>query len=297
MPRVRTGPVIGLILQIVLLAALAGSVGLGRAGWLVGIAFGVLTCAALTWGLYRSGAPALGPADRVTLGRATLVGAVAALTADSYDRHQPVGVLVMIAIIALALDAVDGRVARRTGTVTALGARFDMEVDAFLILVLSAYVARPIGPWVLTMGAMRYAYVIATWVLPWMRGPLPPRYWCKVVAAIQGTVLVVATADVLPRPLITAALAVSLALLVESFGRDVAQRWLRRPVHTAAHHHRADPPARTGLHLRQATRPRHRGGLPTIIVPGRTARSGLNLARLRRPVPRTAHAALPGDAR
>ena len=74
--------------------------------------------------------------------------------------------------MALALDAVDGWVARRTGTVSALGARFDMEVDAFLILVLSGYVAPTLGGWVLAIGLMRYAFVAAGWVLPWLRaGP------------------------------------------------------------------------------------------------------------------------------
>ena len=43
---------------------------------------------------------------------------------------------------ALALDGVDGQVARRTGTASELGARFDMEVDAFLILVLSVAAGR-----------------------------------------------------------------------------------------------------------------------------------------------------------
>ena len=47
--------------------------------------------------------------------------------------------------MALLLDAVDGGVARRTGTVSGFGARFDMEVDAFLILVLSGYVAGRLG--------------------------------------------------------------------------------------------------------------------------------------------------------
>ena len=64
--------------------------------------------------------------------------------------------LVLLASVALALDAVDGRVARRTGTVSALGGRFDMEVDAFLILVLSVQVARDHGLWVLVIGAARY---------------------------------------------------------------------------------------------------------------------------------------------
>nr|WP_205864417.1 CDP-alcohol phosphatidyltransferase family protein [Planosporangium mesophilum] len=215
--------------QVALLATLAGTVGLGAAGWLTGAGYGLVVCAALSTGLSRAGAGALGPADRVTLTRATLVGGVAALTVDSFERPAPVGVLVALASVALVLDAVDGAVARRTGTVSALGARFDMEVDAFLILVLSVDVARPVGTWVLAIGAMRYAFVAAGWVLPWMRGALPPRYWRKVVAATQGIVLVAATADVLPRPLTAAAVAVSLALLVESFGRDVGWLWYRPP--------------------------------------------------------------------
>jgi phosphatidylglycerophosphate synthase len=226
---VRTGPMLGLIVQVVLLATLAGAVGLGISGWVAGLAYGAVTCALLTRGMRRSGAAALGPADRVTLARATLVGGVAALTADSFDRDVPVGVLVTIAVVALVLDAVDGRVARRTGTATALGARFDMETDAFLLLVLSLYVARPVGAWALAIGAMRYAYVGAAWVLPWLRVTLPPRYWRKVVAATQGAVLVAAAAGVLPRPLVVVALAVALALLVESFGRDVVWQWQHRP--------------------------------------------------------------------
>ena len=56
--------------------------------------------------------------------------------------------------MAAILDLADGWVARRTGTATAVGARFDMEVDALLILVLSALVWRygVTGPWVLPPG-------------------------------------------------------------------------------------------------------------------------------------------------
>ena len=239
MPTVRTGPLIGLIGQVVLFAALAGTVGLSTAGWLAGIAYGGVTCAALTRGLHRSGAVALGPADRVTLTRATLAGGVAALTADSFTRPAPVAVLVGLAAVALVLDGVDGWVARRTGTASALGARFDMEIDAFLVLVLSVYAARPMGAWVLAIGGMRYAFAAAAWVLPWFGASLPPRYWRKVVAAAQGVGLVVAAGGVLPRPLSSAVLAVSLALLIESFGRDVAWLWYQRPaVSGAAARHR-----------------------------------------------------------
>jgi phosphatidylglycerophosphate synthase len=168
----------------------------------------------------------LGPADRVTLVRATLVGAVAALMADAFVRPVAVPALVTLSVVALVLDAVDGWVARRTGTVSPLGARFDGEVDALLILVLSVYVSNSIGPWVLAIGAARYLFLVAGWLLPWMRPQLPPRYWRKTVAAIQGIALTIAAADVLPRRGTEASLVVALGLLTESFGRDVW--WLRR---------------------------------------------------------------------
>src|SRR6201999_3267961 len=99
----------------------------------------------------------------------------------------------------LSLDLVDGWLARRTATTTGLGARLDGEVDAFLILALSAYVADTLGWGVLLIGAARYLFLAGEWLLPWMRRPLPERRWRKVVAATQGVVLTVAAADVVPR--------------------------------------------------------------------------------------------------
>jgi phosphatidylglycerophosphate synthase len=225
---VRLDPAIGLIVQLALLTILSTTIDLGVAGWVTGVGYGLIMWAVLTRGLHNVGLRALGPADWVTLTRATLVGCVAALTADSFRREASAGVLVAIAALAWVLDAVDGRVARRTGTSSVLGARFDMEVDALLILVLSVYVARSVGAWVLAIGAMRYAFVVATWACGWMRAPLPPRFWRKFVAASQGIVLVFAAADVLPNTLAVTALAVALALLVESFGRDVRWLWQHR---------------------------------------------------------------------
>ncbi len=228
MSVVRTDPFAGTILQLGVLAGIAGTVGLGRAGWLAGLVYGAVLLTALGHGLRRAGARRLGPADWVTLTRATLAGGVTALVVDSFSRPTPVAVLVGLTTVALALDWVDGQVARRTGTVSALGARFDMEVDSFLVLVLCLHVADQVGPWVLVIGAMRYAFVAAGWLLPWLNGPLPPRYWRKTVAAVQGIALAVVAAEVLPTALAGAVLVGALALLVESFGRDVRWRWRHR---------------------------------------------------------------------
>jgi phosphatidylglycerophosphate synthase len=145
---------------------------------------------------------------------------VAALVVDSFARPVPVALLVLLAAVALVLDAVDGWVARRTRT-TEFGARLDGEVDAFLILVLSVYVARSIGAWVLIIGAARYVFLAGEWLVPWMRKPLPPRYWRKVVAAMQGIMLTIAAAQILPHGVTEALLVIALAMLAESFGRDL----------------------------------------------------------------------------
>src|SRR4029077_4124693 len=116
---------------------------------------------------------------------------------------------------------VDGWVARRTRTTATLVAWFDGEIDAFLILVLSVYVARSAGVWVLAIGAARSAFLAAGWPLPWMRARLPPRYWRKVVTATQGIVLTAAAAAGLPLRVKRATLAGALLLLAESCGRDV----------------------------------------------------------------------------
>ncbi|QFZ17001.1 CDP-alcohol phosphatidyltransferase family protein [Saccharothrix syringae] len=206
--------------QVLLLGLLEAAVGLGPVGWLAGAAYAVANQALLGDAVQRAG-HRLGPADRVTSARGLLVGGVTALVAG---RSAETAVVVALAAVALALDFVDGRVARRTGTASALGARFDMEVDAFLILVLSAHVAGLLGPWVLAIGLLRYAFVAASWVWGWLRGDLPPSSARKVVAAVQGVVLVVAVSGLVPGT--GALVGLALAALVWSFGRDVA--WLFR---------------------------------------------------------------------
>jgi phosphatidylglycerophosphate synthase/hypothetical membrane protein len=225
---VQVGPVTGLVAVIGLLVVLEGAVGLGAAGWVLGAACGVVLNVALARSLYADRSQRLGPAGWVTLTRATLAVGVAALTADSFARDTPIAALVALAAVALALDFADGQVARRTGTESALGARLDGEVDAFLILVLSIYLAPSVGWWVLAIGAARYVFLAAGWAFDWMAAALPRRDWRKFVAATQGIALTIAAADVLPAVATRIGLAAALALLAESFGRDVWWLWRRR---------------------------------------------------------------------
>jgi phosphatidylglycerophosphate synthase len=224
----QLGPLAGLGGTLLLLVVLEATVGLGAAGWLVGLAGGLTLNLALARALWRDRPARLGPAGWVTLTRATLAAGVAALAAASFERDVAVAPLVALASVALALDFVDGWVARRTATESALGAWLDGEVDAFLILALSLEVAPAVGAWVLAIGLARYAFLAAGWAFPWLRAPLPRRDWRKTVTASQGVALVIAAANVLPLAISRGLVAVALALLAESFGRDVWWLWQHR---------------------------------------------------------------------
>jgi phosphatidylglycerophosphate synthase len=133
---------------------------------------------------------------------------------------------VALAIAALVLDGFDGWAARRQGVVSAFGARFDMEVDAFLILALSALVWRfdKAGAWVLASGLMRYVFVAAGLVWPWFDRELPASRRRQVVCVVQIAGLVAALAPVITSPLSAWVAGLSLAALAWSFWVDV--RWL-----------------------------------------------------------------------
>jgi phosphatidylglycerophosphate synthase len=223
-PTIWLATIVGLIATVAVLDVVYATAGLGLAGWIAGLVTGSVATALMAAARRRSDEPAIHQADWVTLTRAVLCAGVAGLVADSFERPVAITALVAISAIALALDAVDGQVARLTGTATALGARFDGEVDAFLILLLSIVVSRAYGSWVLIIGAARYVFLLAGWLIPWLAAPLPPRYWRKVVCAVQGIVLTVAASAVLDPLAGMTVVAVALLLLAESFGRDVI--WL-----------------------------------------------------------------------
>jgi phosphatidylglycerophosphate synthase len=226
LPTVRLATILGMLATAALLGVVSATAGLGVAGWIAGLVTGSAGTALLVIARKRSDQPAIFPADWVTLTRALLIAGVAGLVADSFVRPVSITALVTLSSVALVLDAVDGQVARRTGTATPLGARIDGEVDAFLILLLSIAVSEHYGSWVLAIGAARYALLLAGWMLPWLAAPLPPRYWGKVVAAVTGIVLTVAASGVLSRLAGMVAVAAALLLLAESFGRNVI--WLFR---------------------------------------------------------------------
>ncbi len=172
-------------------------------------------------------APRFGLANILTLSRLALTCLLAAFMVEVVRGYDPADtaawVVAAIAAIALVLDGLDGFAARRSGLASAFGARFDMEVDAFMILVLSvvAFALNKAGVWVIASGLLRYVYVLAASVAPALSRPLAPAWRRKAIAVIQGATLAALLAPVVQPPVSTAAAVIALLLLIYSFGADI----------------------------------------------------------------------------
>ena len=128
--------------------------------------------------------------------------------------------LFLLALPTALLDAVDGPVARWTGTVTARGARWDMEVDAAFLMVLSLAAAL-FAPWALVIGIARYAFWLAGLVRPSLLAPLTFRQSRRLIAAFQSVALVTSLAPFVHVVAGQIIVGVAAALLVFSFARDI----------------------------------------------------------------------------
>jgi phosphatidylglycerophosphate synthase len=200
-------------------------------------ALGLFGVAAAVWwrGLAWHPHARFGPANRVTLGRLAAVALFAALSAEMAmqplpDPDRMAWGLVVLATLAAVADAADGPLARASGMASAFGARFDMETDALLILVLCVLIVQfgKAGPWVLAAGLMRYAFVAAA-ALPrwrWLNGPLPPSLRRKAVCVGLIVVLIVCLGPVIPGGASAALAAAGVAAVAWSFAVDIV--WLAR---------------------------------------------------------------------
>jgi phosphatidylglycerophosphate synthase len=167
-------------------------------------------------------APSLGPANLVTTIRAMGVALVTACTGEPASAALA-WTLVGTSSVIVALDGLDGWLARRTRMASAFGARFDMETDALLVFVLSVLVWQygKAGAWILAGGAMRYAFVAAGAVWPWLARPLGSTIRGKTIAVVFIVGLIIALAPAVPWPASAGVAATALVALTWSFSVDV----------------------------------------------------------------------------
>jgi phosphatidylglycerophosphate synthase len=224
--------VVACALLLPLVLAISWSVSEAPAGILLGAVAFILMVLVTGRSLVRSYPHArLGIGNLVTLSRTGIIAALfgplavpGLLGSDAWAAWTVLG----IAIFSLCLDGVDGYFARRQQLVSAFGARFDMEVDSVFALLLAvlALQSGKAEAWVLILGSMRYLFLLAALILPWLHNPLPERFSRKLICVIQIGVLIALLAPIISGPLSWALAAIATALLVYSFGRDIV--WLAR---------------------------------------------------------------------
>lgn len=209
---------------VYLLVGLSLGVGLGAVGFAVFLLL-------LIFSIALSALPAhpysqFGFANLVTAIRAAIVCIIAAAVffADNLHIYDLFAWLLVAAVaVVLVLDGADGYLARRFEQESEFGARFDMEIDALLILVLSvaALILGKAGSWVLLIGIMRYGFALAQWMMQRLRADLPASFRRKLICVVQvgGLCLILAPPV---RPFLSNAFAVSiLTSLIYSFAVDV----------------------------------------------------------------------------
>ena len=148
------------------------------------------------------GAGGFRPADIVTLLRSGLLGVFAAVLADLLSRSDmPTGsglpwLLMVLAVVILVMDGVDGAVARAGSGGTSAGARYDEVTDAVVILVLSAAAALAVGWWALALGVIRPLFALGQRIRPAWRRSLGPSRRRKVFGITPSVLLLIALCPV-----------------------------------------------------------------------------------------------------
>lgn len=213
----------------VALITAAGTVLSGNGpGWLAATLAWLLVCLAVADRM-RRGYPhdRIGGCNVVTLLRAALA---CALLMPLVAGHAAGWVVAAVAGIGLILDGADGYLARQSGLVSRFGARFDIEVDAALALILSLHViaGTAVGAEILVLGFIRYAFVLAGLAWPWLRADLPDRRWRKAICVVQIATLILLQVPWVGRDHAIILARLAALLLIGSFAADVRWLWLHR---------------------------------------------------------------------
>jgi phosphatidylglycerophosphate synthase len=96
-----------------------------------------------------------GYANYITGSRFLLISVLAIINLN-------VTALLLIGVLALVLDVVDGYVARKLDQTSKMGSLFDLEVDAYYVLILSSliWLNGLLPGWIVVVASLRYIFVL-----------------------------------------------------------------------------------------------------------------------------------------
>jgi phosphatidylglycerophosphate synthase len=132
----------------------------------------------------------------------------------------PLWALGATVLTVFALDGLDGWVAKRRGEACAFGAYFDMETDAYFVLLIGIVLVLRgrYGAWVLGVGLLRYVYVLTLALIPARGGEQPRSSFGR--HAFTSLMLGLTLGLMLGEPFGTVATALGCGLVTASFLRS-----------------------------------------------------------------------------
>lgn len=208
---------------VAVLLATAGSLWLRALGPLLFVGVVMLGLLVVAERARWTPAGTFGRANGVTAAR---IGLLLALPATASVGPAA---LIGLSLLILALDGLDGWLARRHGQTSEFGAFFDKETDALFLLLLCGLAAfrGPLPSWILGAGLLRYGFVGVLFLLP---TPQKTESRSSMARYVYGGMVGALLVSFLPYPdLYRPLVAVATAALLFSFGRSlwriVAPRW------------------------------------------------------------------------
>lgn len=170
-----------------------------------------------------------GRANLLTAFRALLLIGVV-LSGDALPSY----LTLVLGIIILVLDGLDGYYARKDHTVSVFGDVFDKEVDALYVLSFGVLIVNQglAGSWVVLPGLLRYGYVVALSFLDCKPSPAGKSFRRQFVGMwLMGTLL---APFVLPSVVYLPGLIFATTIVTISFALDFYQALLAQRVEVKA---------------------------------------------------------------
>lgn len=167
----------------------------------------------------------LGVATAATLTRGLLTAAVAGFIVLPEPTGQTAWLPAGLYVVAVALDWIDGRLARQYGDTTMLGAKLDLEFDGLSLLVagLLGTVYGTLPVWYLAVGLARPAFVLGKWLhrrRGGSVGPVPTSAIRRPLTGLQMLVCSVALVPIVPSSVSIGLATVAMIPFVCVFARD-----------------------------------------------------------------------------
>ena len=133
--------------------------------------------------------------------------------------------ILLVLIMVLIFDGVDGYLARKYNTSSRFGQVFDLETDNFFTLILCSilYLNGYVPWWIILSGLLSYGYVMADYLLDWSTKKVPANRHARVLSVIVFSTYF--TPFVFPYMVYFPLVVLGTVLLAFSFGYSIFLRY------------------------------------------------------------------------